>query len=383
MNSPQGNINYLLYRLPGISGNALHDITSGGNAVPCQTNPASPDCATSGSGAGFVGYSAGPGYDMATGLGSVDASVMVSAWPSVTLSPDFDLTVSPPRITLNRGGAATAEITVANVAGLTGSPSLSCNVPAIFLGVTCSIVSKGPNVFTLTLITSNKAAAGFPLTSPQTGARFAAPNAGIPGIAGARPPLLRIFSYPTGGLSYPFALCFLMSCFAVFWSVRETTNRRRGLASFCAVACSLVALLGCAGATSSGSGGPNASAQLASASNSFQLTPKSVLLGPNAQQQFTASFGNALNTSVNWSVSPALGSIRPVVSSGSSAVGVYAAPSTCSANQSVTITATSAVDPSKQASANILLVAPEAGTIQVTGSIGGLNHTVAISLNVN
>ena len=145
--------------------------------------------------------------------------------------------------------------------------------------------------------------------------------------------------------------------------------------SLCGMACSIAVLLGCAGATSGGSGGANASAQLVNASNSLQLTPRNILLGPNAQQQFIATLGNSSNVSVNWSVSPALGSI--------SATGLYAAPSTFSANQSLTVMATSVADASKQASANILLVPSEAGAIQVTGSIGGLSHTVAISLTVN
>lgn len=363
MNSPQGNINYLLYRLPSVASNALHDISGGSNAVPCQTNPGSPDCPTSGSGAGFIGYSAGPGYDMATGLGSIDANVLVSAWPSITLAPDFDMSVSPAKITLNRGGVATAEITVNNIAGLTGSPSLGCNVPAIFVGVTCSIASKGPNVFTLTLTSSTNAAGLVPASNPQTGAGL------------DRLMLLQMFSYATGVGSYPFAVCLLMAGVLVFWSARQGASGRRRLMSLCGVACSVAALLGCAGATSGGSGSPNGSAQLVSASNSLQLTPRNVLLGPNAQQQFTATSGNSSNTSVNWSVTPALGSI--------SANGVYAAPSTFSPNQSLTVTATSIADPSKQASANILLVPSEAGAIQVTGSVGGLSHTVAISLNVN
>lgn len=53
------------------------------------------------------------------------------------------------------------------------------------------------------------------------------------------------------------------------------------------------------------------------------------------------------------------------------------------ANESVTITATSVADPTKQASATILLVPPESGAIQVTGSINGMSHTVGIALKVN
>src|SRR5208337_2539555 len=52
-----------------------HDVTAGNNAVPCA--PGSPDCVN-----GTLGYSAGPGYDQTTGLGSVDAFNLVHQWSS-------------------------------------------------------------------------------------------------------------------------------------------------------------------------------------------------------------------------------------------------------------------------------------------------------------
>lgn len=73
-NSAQGNINPMLYRLANSTPSAFHDITSGGNQVPCLAG--STDCANG----GFIGYPAGPGYDQATGLGSIDAYNLVAAW---------------------------------------------------------------------------------------------------------------------------------------------------------------------------------------------------------------------------------------------------------------------------------------------------------------
>ncbi len=337
MNSPQGNINYILYRLAGISPNSFHDITSGGNAVPCQTIPDSPDCPASGSGAGFMGYTAGPGYDMATGLGSVDANAMIGAWPSVTLSPDFDISVSPPNITLTRGSVATAEITVSAVGGLRGAPSFACQVPAIFVGVVCSVANIGPNVFTLTL---NAANGGTSAAIVQTGGHeFRA--------------------------SFSLAGSLLFGGIVIGWWAGQTRTR---VGLFAAGCCFAALLMGCVGATSVGSGGP-----------SIRLTPTNAYLGANEQQQFTATVLHSTNTSVNWSVSPAIGSF----SSAGLANGVFTAPSTFGPNQSVTVTATSAANPSLQASATILLVPPEAGAIQLTGSIGGMSHTVAVSVRVN
>jgi hypothetical protein len=368
MNSPQGNINAVLYQLASLSASPLHDITSGSNVVPCQTNPPSAGCPTSGSGAGSIGYSAGPGYDMATGLGSIDANALVSAWPSITLSPDFDISASPANITMKRGSTATAQITVNDIGGLTGVPSLSCTVPVTFLGVTCSIASAGPNTFRLTLSSSNSVSKFFPASGTRTGARFAERF----GAPGAQPSLLRMFSYGSGGQPYPLAAWLLLASMATLWCVRRPASGRAKLVSLVGVTCVAAALLGCASGTSGGS---------QNVQNSVQLTPQSVALGQNDQQQFTASMANSTNGSFTWTVSPSVGNTNVVNSN--SAVQVYIAPPVISSSQTVTVTATSVADPTKQASARIQLLPPEAGTIQLTGSLNGMSHTVGISLSVN
>jgi hypothetical protein len=58
----------------------FHDITIGNNAVYCATG--SPNC---GSNNFMMGYNAGNAYDMASGLGSVDAGALVNNWTSVSL----------------------------------------------------------------------------------------------------------------------------------------------------------------------------------------------------------------------------------------------------------------------------------------------------------
>jgi uncharacterized protein (TIGR03437 family) len=70
-----GNINPDLYRLAQIAPDAFHDIISGDNIVPCVTR--SLGCET-----GSMGYQAGPGYDLVTGLGSVDANKLITQWNS-------------------------------------------------------------------------------------------------------------------------------------------------------------------------------------------------------------------------------------------------------------------------------------------------------------
>ncbi len=70
-----GNINPALYRLAQSSSGIFHDIIKGDNAVPCSQG--SPDCVN-----GLVGFNAVPGYDLATGLGSLDAFKLVNGWTS-------------------------------------------------------------------------------------------------------------------------------------------------------------------------------------------------------------------------------------------------------------------------------------------------------------
>ena len=72
-----GNVNTSLYRLAQTNPEVFHDITTGNNIVPCAAE--SPNCVN-----GQMGFSAGPGYDEATGLGSVDANVFVHTWSSST-----------------------------------------------------------------------------------------------------------------------------------------------------------------------------------------------------------------------------------------------------------------------------------------------------------
>ncbi len=92
-----GNINPSLYTLAANSttyASAFHDITTGNNQVPCTNS--SPNCATSGSN-NVIGYAAATGYDQATGLGSVDANNLATAFAALikATGTKTTLTVSP------------------------------------------------------------------------------------------------------------------------------------------------------------------------------------------------------------------------------------------------------------------------------------------------
>jgi subtilase family serine protease len=75
-----GNINPVIYGFGSgqYYGNAFHDITSGNNNSTCQQGTT--NCPSGGS----IGYSAGPGYDLATGWGSLNVAELINKWSIVT-----------------------------------------------------------------------------------------------------------------------------------------------------------------------------------------------------------------------------------------------------------------------------------------------------------
>ena len=87
-----GNINPTLYTLAVTTPSAFHDITTGQRLVPCTSGTptsgsAATRCPTT---APFqIGYNAGTGYDLVTGLGTVDANVLVTSWPGFVVRRDF------------------------------------------------------------------------------------------------------------------------------------------------------------------------------------------------------------------------------------------------------------------------------------------------------
>jgi len=83
-----GDINPWLYRMAQSVPQAFHDVVDGDNKVPCADG--SPDCV-----GGMLGWPAGPGYDSATGLGSLDVANFVSLWStaapvSASVVPSID-----------------------------------------------------------------------------------------------------------------------------------------------------------------------------------------------------------------------------------------------------------------------------------------------------
>ena len=131
--SRQGQPNFIYYPLAARQSTVFHDVAVGGNQVLCYLSTA--NCvagSAAGNSSGFFvenGYAAGAGYDLATGLGSVDVANLINYWSSVALTPTTTtLSVNPS--SLVHGQTTTVKGSVAPSKGSgtpTGSVSLTGN----------------------------------------------------------------------------------------------------------------------------------------------------------------------------------------------------------------------------------------------------------------
>jgi subtilase family serine protease len=149
--SSQGNVNPTLYALAGTTPTAFHDITTGSNDVPCAVP--SPDCPSSGPNMGIMGFTAGPGYDQTTGWGSLDASVLVNAWP-----PAYSFSATPISVSIAAAGdQGTSSISLVSNVGFSPTVTLTCTPQPGVYGLTCEIkpstVTAGSPTATLTVLT--------------------------------------------------------------------------------------------------------------------------------------------------------------------------------------------------------------------------------------
>ena len=134
----QGNVNPTLYALAAANVDAFHDITTGDNIVPCGAGTF--DCPSG----GVFGYSAGPGYDQVTGLGTIHAANLVNNWSSGNPgAADFSMFGDTVGIGA-AGSAGTSTITVDARNGYSGTIDFTCTAPTS-AKIGCSI-SGGPLV---------------------------------------------------------------------------------------------------------------------------------------------------------------------------------------------------------------------------------------------
>jgi len=176
----QGNANYVLYPLAATSGAScesdaaavsaagcvFYDIQTGNNSVACVAD--SSNCSNqslTGLGYGILvnpnnslqaAWVTTPGFDLATGLGTVNAANLVSKWPSANFTPTTaTLSLTPPTgynlTDIPHGQSVGFKVTVSPAAStgdvaLLGGPTgynASCTSTPCNLGITFATLSNG------------------------------------------------------------------------------------------------------------------------------------------------------------------------------------------------------------------------------------------------
>jgi hypothetical protein len=216
--SRQGNANYVLYPLaaqPGASCDStgtigssciFYDVTMGTIAMPCTTG--TPDCVTNvgGDQAGVLsGYSTTAGFDLATGLGSVNAFNLVNNWNSVSFQPTVATLSLNPATQVTHGSPVNVNITVA--------PKTGAGVPT---GMIALLPSTGPQAGSFSLTNGSVSATtgllpggSYTVTAHYTGDGTYAASDSSPAIAVTVNPetsatTVQAFTVGQNGNSIPF-----------------------------------------------------------------------------------------------------------------------------------------------------------------------------------
>jgi subtilase family serine protease len=408
--SRQGAANQTLYTLATAQnsggGAVFHDITSGTNTVP-----------------GCTGYSATAGYDEATGLGSVDASVLVSHWTSAQGTLSLSLastatTVAPSgssTYTANLTGGSSSQTVTLSATGLpTGVTATFAPASLTFTGsgsskltlAVASSVAAGTYTFTVTatngtLTSSTKGtitvlAPSFTLTDSATAATIA------PGASGT-------FTFTTAGnatfnSAVAFAVSGLPTGITGTWAPTSIAAPGSGSSTLTLAAASTTA----AGnytvtvTATAGSLSQTAKVTLTVLAPAFTLKGSATALtigpGGSGSLSFTTAGNSTFNSAVALSVSGlptgATGTFSPTSiaapGNGSSTLTLAAASTTAAGNYTVKVTAT-AGSLTQTASFTLTVLAPAftlkssatALTIGPGGSTGSLSFTTAGNATFN
>jgi hypothetical protein len=215
----QGNVNYVLYKLAAAQyANAalncnsstgpnasctFNDVTKGNNSVPCVGSFPSlfpnlfdlfttPNCSTATATVGVLvepsstttpGWTTTAGYDLATGLGSVNVSNLVTNWGTVTTNfktstSTITSTVPATLTALNHGQNVTFNISVTSGSGTpTGDVTL---VPAATFATNGTVFATLSNTGTAQIITNQLPGGTYPVVVHYAGDGTFAPSDSAP-----------------------------------------------------------------------------------------------------------------------------------------------------------------------------------------------------------
>ena len=186
--SRQGQANYVLYKLAATetlsqcngststlpaSNCIFNDTTVGNNAVPGET----------GYGTSSAQYQSGVGYDLATGLGSMNVTNLVNQWNAVAFSATTTtLTLGPPTpVNIVHGASVPVNITVTSGTGTpTGDVSLVATTSAGSKSVDGFTLASGAFTGTTNLLPGNGSNGAYNVVAHYTGDGTHAPSDSTP-----------------------------------------------------------------------------------------------------------------------------------------------------------------------------------------------------------
>ena len=125
-----GNVNPRLYAMAQAGTGAFHDVTAGNNIVTVTCTARSRNCV-----AGSFGYTAGQGYDQASGLGSVDAFNLVTGWRAgLTSRASASVTLQASATSVVSTGSLTITATVTGASGTTPTGTVTFTSGGVQIG---------------------------------------------------------------------------------------------------------------------------------------------------------------------------------------------------------------------------------------------------------
>jgi subtilase family serine protease len=128
----------------------FNDIDTGTIAVPCASG--SPNCTVSHSGDSvgiLTGWAATTGYDLATGLGSLNVANVVNAWPAAIGTGSATVTVTPSKTSLPLNQSLSVAVTVASSTSGGTTPTGTVTLTSGSYSSSAQTLSSGAYTFTI------------------------------------------------------------------------------------------------------------------------------------------------------------------------------------------------------------------------------------------
>jgi subtilase family serine protease len=144
---PQGNVNPKFYSLAASQAGqcptagpaatcVFYDVSKGSITQPCTTGSINCTTNTAGDAIGVLtGFNAGTGYDLATGLGSINVNNLAQSFAAVTGTSSFSLGPGSGTATVTAGSTTTYPVTVTGAFGFADTVNFTCSGVT---GVTCT-----------------------------------------------------------------------------------------------------------------------------------------------------------------------------------------------------------------------------------------------------